>query len=216
MTNNKKERRGRAVTKFASRINCDTVSVGNSLTKDLLYHLEINPDVESYNKTSHKVYYPLLKKHIPFYFDFEIQFKDKKQLAVICSSYFIYPNTAVINKINASCRMRGYELAFYTEESIRRQPYLENIKLLYKYAGQIPAVEDHIAVYKFFTKRRAAYLENLIIFFANQGLRKSIIYTLLFKNILITDLERPLNEQSVIRCTSANSFTEPFTAEANI
>jgi hypothetical protein len=216
MTTNYKKRKGRVITKFASRINCRTISVRNSLTKDLLHHLEINPDVESYNETSQKVYYTLQGKYIPFHFDFEIQLKNKEQLAVICPSHFIYPNTAVLNKIVASCHMKGYELAFYTEERIRRQPYLENIKLLYKYAGQIPSVEDHIAVYRFFTDRRAAYLEDLIIFFTNQGLRKSIIYTLLFKNILIADLERPLNEQSVIRCASANPPTEPFAREVNI
>ena len=215
MTRNHKKRNGRTTIKFASRINCQSIPVRNALTSDFLYHLEINPDVKGYNETSHKVYYSLQQKLIPFHFDFEIQFKNKKQLAVVCPLNFIQPHTAIVNKVSTACLARGYDLAFYIEQSIRRQPYLNNIKLLYKYAGQIPSVEDHIVLYNFFAERQSVYLEDLQIFFTNRGLRKYIIYTLLFKGILITDLERPLNEQSVIRCASAG-FAKALTAEANI
>lgn len=196
---------GRTIIKFSSYSAGETINVRNSLTGDFLYHLEKNQSIKIYRETSHKVYYSVLGKYIPFYFDFEIEFEDRKELAVVCSSNYAYPNTSIINKVRQSCRSNNYGFRFYSEKNIRRQPYLSNIKFLYKYAGQIPTVNDYIALYKFFENKRASRLEDLQISFNLQGLEKSIIFTFLFRNIITTDLEKSLNEESIIRCDFVNT-----------
>ena len=199
MTTNYKKRKGRIITKFASVKTKKTICVRSALVKNFLYLIEFTSEVVAYQESHHKVFYEQDGVYKPFYFDFLIEFEDRKQLAVVCPQNKIFQNN-IINKIANACAANNFQFKVYSEEELTCQPYLENLKLLYKYNRLTVLPNHYIALYQFFKNRSAVILEDLQQYFAANNLQPEIIYTLLFHKFIVTDLTRkPLSPNSVVR-----------------
>lgn len=102
------------------------------------------------------------------------------------------------------CCDKGWEFLVVTDTLIRRQPKLDNLKSLWKYA-RIPINSHKYQLYcqEFFQARSEIALGMLFDLFALKGVSKEVVYGLLYWGIIEIDLMQPLNKESVIRLPKA-------------
>ena len=103
------------------------------------------------------------------------------------------------------CEQEGYEFLVVTDEIIRLQPRLENVKLLWKYA-RTPVLPQHqIICSELFQSRKdqPVTLDDLIQIFTSKQIPTQTLYSLLFWGALEFDLMQPLDRDSRITMPSA-------------
>lgn len=174
------------------------------LERDLLHHLEYDSNVTSYRAQSVRIFFELDGKRRHYTPDVVcdrrvgppqiIEVKPKKRL----SPWFLQ----LYRIITPICEREGFEFVLYTELEIRIQPFLDNIKCLWKYA-RTPLYPLHqILCYEFFSSRPEASLEQLVEFFVRRQVERQVVLALLYHKILSTDLSVPLGAESLIRYQS--------------
>ena len=190
-------RRKRVISKFASLKLKRTVNVYSALMRDLIYLLEYDREIINYRETEQVVFFQEEGIYKPFRFDFDIEFRNKKQLAYIYTEKTVY-SERVISLIEGKCFENSYEFVVFDKQQIHRQPYLNNIKLLYRYARQTISVEHNIALYNYFSGKQIKVLRDFKDFLQSSNLNPTIVYTMLFHNLISTDLHQPLTDQSIL------------------
>ena len=137
------------------------------LERDLIHHLEYDSNVISYRTQAVRIFFELDGKRRHYTADVLcerrvgrpqiIEVKPKKRL----SPWFLQ----LYRIITPICEREGFEFVLYTEFEIRIQPFLDNIKCLWKYA-RTPLYPSHqILCYEFFSSRQEAPLGKLFEFF---------------------------------------------------
>ena len=103
------------------------------------------------------------------------------------------------------CEQEGYEFSVVTDEFIRQQPRLDNVKTLWKYARTPIRARHQILCIEFFREKQVAEIElsELIQFFRVQHVPVQTIYALLFWSVLNFDVMQPLNVASIITLPTA-------------
>lgn len=177
------------------------------LERDLIHHLEFDPNVTSYRAQAARIFFELDGKRRHYTPDFLcerkvgppqiIEVKPKKRL----SPWFLQ----LYRIITPICEREGFEFVLYTEFEIRTQPFLDNVKLLWKYA-RTPLYPSHeVLCYKFFSLTPEATLEDLFEFFVSRNLEKQVVLALLYHRIISTDLSIPLGTNSPVRYQSGST-----------
>ena len=101
------------------------------------------------------------------------------------------------------CQHEGYEYIVVTDEVIRKQPKLENVKKLWKYA-RTPVLPQHqILCNAVLQEKQSAEVElgDLIEFFKSRGVGAQVVYAMLFWGVLDFDLTQPLDQFTSIKLT---------------
>lgn len=98
-----------------------------------------------------------------------------------------------------ACREKGYEFMVATEETIRVQPRLDNLKKLWRYAGT-PIGHPRYRLYcqQFFTSAQKAPLDELIRYFESKQVSRRVVYALLYWGVLAVDVMAPLAGSSLV------------------
>lgn len=177
------------------------------LERDLTYRLEFDPSVTSYRTQAARIFFELDGKRRHYTPDFLcerkvgppqiIEVKPKKRL----SPWFLQ----LYRIITPICEREGFEFVLCTEFEIRTQPFLNNIKLLWKYA-RIPLYPAHqVLCYEFFSSRQEAPLGKLFEFFVRRQVERQVVLALLYHKILSTDLSIQLGTDSPVLYHSGSS-----------
>lgn len=177
------------------------------LERDLIHHLEHDSNVISYRTQAVRIFFELDGKKRYYTADVLcerrvgppqiIEVKPKKKL----SPWFLQ----VYRIITPICEREGFEFIVCTEFEIRIQPFLDNIKCLWKYA-RTPLYPSHqILCYEFFSSRQEAPLGKLVESFAMRRVERQVVFALLYHKILATDLSIQLGPDSPVRYQSSSS-----------
>jgi hypothetical protein len=138
--------------------------------------------------------------------DFEVHRHSKKQIVEVKTKEQVDSGEwdALFSTASLICEQEGYEFSVVTDEFIRQQPRLENVKTLWKYARTPIRARHQILCIEFFREKQVAEIElsELIQFFSVQHVPVQTIYALLFWSILNFDVMQPLNGASIITLPS--------------
>lgn len=195
------------ISKFPSyRMNRVIYAEGN-IELDYLYLLEFDhPNVTYFEEQPARIHYELDGRWRHYTPDFyverlgerlivEVKRKDEAQEEEIQRLFRIAA---------AACEKEGYKFVPVTDEMIRVQPRLDNIKLLTRYERtDIDNPLYQIACHEFFAERGEANLGELMRYFASRGVGKDVVYALLFWRILAFDLTAPVGPESVVSMPGA-------------
>ncbi|HJQ24667.1 MAG TPA: TnsA endonuclease N-terminal domain-containing protein [Blastocatellia bacterium] len=193
------------VGKFASLKMRRTVSWESQIERDYLYLLEFDTEVLFYLEQPFRIRY-LRSNKVHYYTpDFLVRRKEKKQIIEVKPDAQVKKeeNDLLFRTIAPICQQQGYEFLVVTDSMIRASSYLNNIKLLYRYARiPIPA-HYQVKCYEFFKTETVVTLGDLIQFFESQGISRRVIYGFIYQRILETDLSFPINLNSAITLSKA-------------
>ena len=100
-----------------------------------------------------------------------------------------------------------------TEETIRVQPRLDNIKLLYKYARIALPASMYTNCLDYFQKVKVSTILETATSLKEKGVTQSSLLKLLWTGFLLTDLMQPISPQSSVQLSPSTSNL-PKEAEA--
>jgi hypothetical protein len=143
--------------------------------------------------------------------DLEVHRASQKQLIEVKPKHEVDSGEwdVLFRAASSVCEQEGYEFLVVTDEIIRTQPRLENVKLLWKYA-RTPVLPQHqIICSQFFQNRKhePVTLGDLIQFFTSKQVPMQTLYSLLFWGALEFDLMQPLDRDSRITMPSSSALT---------
>lgn len=183
------------IGKFASYIHKKIIRYESRLERDFLYLTEWDYlDVLEIAEQACRIYYMHEGKRRRFTIDFLVKRKHKDQIVEIKYSRQArkLKYQVAFRAARALAKREGYEFKVYTEITIRRQPRLNNIKLLIYYQRTAIHPQHQILCCQFFTLRNEASLKELMEFFEAKGVEKPVVYALLRWGVISFDIDAPL------------------------
>jgi hypothetical protein len=188
------------IGKFPSLKNGSIVWFESHLERDFIYLIEFDKTVIRFEEQPFKINYFLGGKRHYYTPDFLVERQNKKQVIEIKpqskaeKDEFIYFSKVIANHL----LKEGYEYHVITDSSIRLQPKLSNIQLLWRYA-RLPINTKHkILLYEVFSSSLSFSFSEICSFLDQAKEPKELIYALLFHGYLLTDIEKSINADSVI------------------
>lgn len=194
------------IGKFPSIKNKSTVWFESHLERDFIYLIEFDKDVIKYQEQPFKIRYYLNEKKLIYTPDFFIERKNKKQVVEVKpqskteKEEFIYFSEHMSNHLAAD----GYEYVVVTDLSIRLQPRLSNIKLLWRYARMQITAKHEILLHELFSCSANFTFSEIYSFLQQCKEQKELIYALLFHGYLLTDVEKSITPDSVLSIGNFN------------
>ena len=191
----------KVIGKFPSVKMNEVIWWESQIERDYIYLLEIDPDVISYKSQPFSLNYWYLGKKRKYTPDFWVQRPDKEQVIEVkpASKINSQKNTALWKKITTLCEEKGWEFIVVTDEMIRIQPQLDNIKLLYKYARTPLSFHNYLDCKLYFLEQKIISFKQAAFDLASSGISHHQLYKLLYTGWLETDLSQPIGLESLIR-----------------
>jgi hypothetical protein len=188
------------IGKFPSLKNKSTVWFESHLERDFIYLLEFDKDVIKYEEQPFKVNYFLDGKKRFYTPDFFVKRQHKNQIVEIKPQSKI-ENAEFIhfsNQMTGFFAKKGYEYLVITDSTIRLQPKLSNIKLLWRYSPMSITTKHQVLTQELFSDSSRILFSDFCSFLNQAKEQKELIYSLLFHGYLITDIEQPITANSVL------------------
>jgi hypothetical protein len=181
------------------------------LEKDFMYLLDYDRDVSNWHEQPLRIRFSHGGKVNRYTPDLEVHRAAQKQLIEVKPKDKVDSGEwdVLFRAASSICEQEGYEFLVVTEEVIRMQPRLENIKLLWKYA-RTPVLPQHqIICRQVFQsqKNEPVTLGDLIQIFTSKQVPMQTLYSLLFWGALEFDLMQPLDRDSRITMPSSSALT---------
>jgi len=197
--------------KFASVKTGRVAWYESLLEKDFMYLLDYDRDVSYWHEQPLRIRFSHGGKVHRYTPDLEVHRGSQKQLIEVKPKYQVDSGKweVLFRAASSICEEEGYQFLVVTDEIIRVQPRLENVKLLWKYA-RTPVLPQHqVICSQFFQSRKdePVTLADLIQHFTNKQLSKQTLYSLLFWGALDFDLMQPLDQDSRIILPSSSAIT---------
>ena len=200
------------IGKFSS-VKTGRVAWYESLTeRDYMYLLDFDSDVSYWHEQPLQIRFTHGGRTHRYTPDIEVhRTTGKKQIVEVKPKHQVESGKwdLLFRTATSLCEQEGYEYIVVTDEVIRKQPKLENVKRLWKYA-RTPVYSQHqILCNQFFRKRQGAQvtLGDLINLFKMENVPTQTLYALLFWGALDFDLMQPLDHDSLITQPSAPAST---------
>lgn len=195
--------------KFASVKTGRVAWYESLLEKDFMYLLDYNHDVSYWHEQPLRIRFTHGGKVHRYTPDLEVHGSGKKQLIEVKPKVQVDSGKweVLFRAASSICEEEGYQFLVVTDEIIRVQPRLENVKLLWKYA-RTPVLPQHqIICSQFFQSRKdeLVTLGDLVQLFTRKQLPTQTLYSLLFWGALDFDLMQPLDQCSQITVPSTTS-----------
>ena len=108
-------------------------------------------------------------------------------------------NLHLFRKIAPICTANNQEFIVVTEQMIRVQPRLSNIKLLYRYARVPLSLSNYLNCLQYFHSSEPIRLLDAERDLKEKGICRSLLLRLLWCGFLVTDLMQPINAESLIQ-----------------
>ena len=168
------------------------------LERDYMYLLDFDPKVRYWHEQPFKVRYVLNGKTHFYTPDVEVHREPKKQVVEVKSQNQVDSGKfdSLFRIARSVCQNEGFEYVVVTDEMIRKQPRLDNIKKLWKYARTSILPQHQLLCRQFFQEKRSEEVElgDLIAFFKSKGVAAQVVYAMLFFGVLDFDLNQPLDQ----------------------
>ncbi|MGZ5434548.1 MAG: TnsA endonuclease N-terminal domain-containing protein [Pyrinomonadaceae bacterium] len=193
------------IGKFASVKTGRVAWYESLLERDYMYLLDFDPEVTYWHEQPLKIRYVLDGKTHFYTPDLEVHRGAKKQLVEVKPQEKVESGKfdGLFAAATSVSKDEGYEFVIATDQFIRQQPRLDNIKKLWKYA-RTPVLPQHqlLSAECFRIKEvEEVELGDLLAFFKSKGQGAQVVYAMLFWGILNLDLTEPLNEFTSIKLT---------------
>ncbi len=188
------------------------------LEKDFMYLLDYDRDVSYWHEQPLRIRFSHGGKVHRYTPDLEVHKGGKKQLIEVKPRHQVDSGkwNVLFRAASSICEEEGYQFLVVTDEIIRKQPRLENIKLLWKYA-RTPVLPQHqLICNQFFQSQKdeLVTLGDLVQLFTRKHLPTQTLYSLLFWGALDFDVMQPLDQCSPIVLPSTTT-SKPATARAS-
>jgi TnsA endonuclease N terminal. len=175
------------------------------LERDEMYLLDFDPLVTFWREQPFKIRYVLNGKTHFYTPDLEVHRPAGKQVVEVKSQHQVDSGRfdSLFRIATGVCQDEGYEYVVVTDQMIRQQPRLDNIKKLWKYA-RTPILPQHQRLcWQFFQGKAFDEVElaDLIACFRSKGVLPQVVYALLFWGVLGFDLAQPLDQSTTIKLT---------------
>lgn len=188
------------IGKFPSLKNKSTIWFESHLERDFIYLIEFDKSVVRYQEQPFKIKYFLNGKQLLYTPDFFVERQDKKQVVEIKpqskaeKSEFVHFSKVITNHLAE----KDYEYFVITDSTIRLQPRLSNIQLLWRYARFPINTKHKILLHELFGESLQFSFLEVCSFLSQAKEQKELVYALLFHGYLVTDIEKPITENSVL------------------
>jgi TnsA-like endonuclease N terminal len=197
--------------KFASPKTGRVAWYESLLERDYMYLLDYEGDVSYWHEQPLRIRFSHGGKVHRYTPDIEVHRAAQKQLIEVKPKHEVDSGEwdVLFRAASSICEQEGYEFLVVTDETIRMQPRLENIKLLWKYA-RTPVLPQHqIICSQFFQSRKdqPVTLGDLIQVFTIKQVPMQTLYSLLFWGALEFDLMQRLDRDSRITMPSSSVLT---------
>ncbi len=153
------------ISKFMSLKNDAVVRTMSVLEFDFCFHLEYNPDVQSFSSQPINLAYCFNGRSCRYTPDFLVTSTSKQDLLVEVkhSSQISKPDfrARFTEKKRVAMADYGYELRLITEKQIRINPILNNLKLLHRYSGLHTVTEAEKYVLKYIQRKQKVQLYDI-------------------------------------------------------
>jgi TnsA endonuclease N terminal len=191
------------IGKFASTKNQTLIPYESHLERDYLYFLEIDPQVISYTGQPFKLNYYLDGKSRKYTPDFFVERSNKKQVVEVkpASKAGLPKYLILFNKVAPIISELGWEFCVITDKMIRIQPFLNNIKILYKYSRVQYSVQNLIRCKDYLQNFSPVTIKEATQSLHKDGISKQILFSLIYSGFLETELILPISDTSEIRIT---------------
>jgi hypothetical protein len=196
--------------KFASVKTGRVAWYESLLERDFMYLLDYDRDVSYWHEQPLRIRFSHGGKVHRYTPDLEVHRASQKQLIEVKPKHQVVDSgkwEVLFRAASSICEEEGYQFLVVTDEIIRIQPRLENVKLLWKYA-RTPVLPQHqIICSQFFQSRNdeLVTLGDLVQLFTRKQLPTQTLYSLLFWGALDFDLMQPLDQCSQITLPSTTS-----------
>ncbi|OUL29652.1 hypothetical protein BV378_05615 [Nostoc sp. RF31YmG] len=119
------------------------------IERDYMYLLETDPDVLSYESQPLSIFYNFAHRQRRYTPDFLVERRSRKLLIEVkpASKVDSLKNLKLFRIIAPICQEQGWEFVVVTDEMIRVQPQLNNLKLLYKYICKPLSIKNYLDCY---------------------------------------------------------------------
>lgn len=203
----------RVVCKFPSRKLNRIVCAVSFLARDYILLLEYDHDIAFYQEQPCKIHFQHNGKVRVCAPDFLVVnragdrcfIRIKPVIRVIAEE-----DHAFFKTVSNICRERGFDFIIALENDIRQQPRLSNIGLLRRYSLTELGIRHRILCREFFSVSPVHPLGALISFFSDNGIiePEAVAYALIWHGVISTDLNRPLDAQSLLQpaCFTTSVF----------
>jgi len=172
----------------------------SQLERDNDYLIEIDPDVLSYEEQPLKIRYFLDGKVHWYTPDLRVVRQDSKQIIEVKDEEHANSPEYIelFRRVAPICHRNGYEFIVVTDSTIRVQPRLDNVKLIYKYAKTLVTSEHQMLLYTLFSDKGSLTLGEISKWFASKGIPDGIVYSLIYNGILSVDFMRPIGKGTAV------------------
>ena len=173
------------------------------LERDEMYLLDFDPLVTFWREQPLKIRYVLNSKTHFYTPDLEVHRTSKRQLVEVKSQDQVDSGRfdSLFRIATSACQDEGYEYVVVTDQMIRQQPRLDNVKKLWKYA-RTPILPQHqLLCRQFFQEKQSEQVElgDLIAFCKSKGVAAQVVYSMLFWGVLDFDLNQTLDQLTPVK-----------------
>lgn len=172
------------------------------LERDYMYLLDFDPAVTFWHEQPLQIRFCHGGKTHRYTPDLDVRRNSKKQIVEVKPEHKVKSGKwdFLFRTASSICEPEGYEFIVVTDEQIREQPKLENVKKLWKYARTPVGSHEQVLCAGYFQQRQGAEiaLGDLERFFKAERVPVQALYALLFWGALDFDLMQPLDSCSLI------------------
>jgi hypothetical protein len=193
------------------------------LERDYIVLLEFDPDVVTYDEQPFRIHYSFEGRIRHYTPDFFVERKNKWQVVEVkpkakasseaFRSFRLSAEPEILKgarKFIASDDNRICEFVVATEDKIRVQPRLENVKILRGYARTPFLPGQAVLCRRFLRENEGVSIAALVAALSDKGVILPVVYSLIYHGTLVVDFNTPLDPRSVVR-TTAPAGPQPAT-----
>lgn len=189
---------------FSSLKTGKSIPWESQLEKDNLIITEFDRYVIDYRAQCVKIMFTMMGKiHVHYPDVFEV-LKTKKRIVEVKPKERIEKYRDKFSIIESVCKKNGYEYMVKTEDQIRIEPNLSNMKLLFKYARKFISQNDFAKITDIFSAVEYKSIADAELKLSPYGLNSGDIYWSIYHGYLRADLNQPLNSGSIIHLSRGN------------
>jgi hypothetical protein len=182
------------------------------LERDYIVLLEFDPDVLTFVEQPFRVRYSFEGRVRHYTPDFLVERKNKWQVVEVKSKEKASSEAFRLFRLSAEPEIlkgarkfiaaddeRACEFVVATEDKIRVQPRLENVKILRGYA-RTPFLPGHsVLCRRFLRENEGVSIADLVAALSDKGVTLPVAYSLIYHGILTIDFNSPFDPRSVVR-----------------
>lgn len=199
-TNNARKKPLRYLNKFPSLKLNEIVVTSSPVEHDYLFLLETDNAAIRYRSQPGPIFFSFESKRHRYTPDFIVFRRNTVQVIEVKPEARLVEdwNSVLFEMATRACREREWDFIVITDTIIRRQPRLDNLKLLYKYARTSLDSEHQITSISFLSSRHDTLLGELMDFFVSRKLPTQAVYALIFRGVIALDINLAISALSQV------------------